>query len=57
MEMEQPRAIGMETDPLAGGPDTDWTHPSSQDNSVPKKVEAKKVLASKHGELRNFRRV
>lgn len=47
----------MEIDFLVGGFDTDWIYFFLRDNFVLKKVEVKKVLAFKYGELRNFRRV
>jgi len=47
----------MENYHLARGPDLDWIPPSSQDNSVPKKLDAKKILVSKYREVRNIIRV
>ena len=52
-----PRTTWMKTYHLARRPELDWIHPSSQDNSVPKKLDAKKILVSKHRKLRNIIRV
>lgn len=52
-----PAAIWIEKYHLAGGPDLDGIHPSSGDNSVPKKQDAKKILVSKYRHLRNITRV
>lgn len=43
----------MENYHLASGPDLDWIQPPSQEDSVPKKMDAKKILVSKYRELRN----
>ena len=43
----------MENYHSASGPDLDWIQPPSQEDSVPKKMDAKKILVSKYRELRN----
>ena len=47
----------MENYHLARGPDLDWIHPSSQENSVPKKLDAKKILVPKYREVGNIIRI
>ena len=57
MKMEGPRATWMENYHSASRPDLDWIQPPSQEDSVPKKMDAKKILVSKYRKLRNTLRV
>lgn len=47
----------MENYHSASRPDLDWIQPPSQEDSVPKKMDAKKILMSKYRKLRNTIRV